>query len=339
MNLGQHITQYINARKKGIDGYKFLYDSLKDSITNNTNTNTNNPKPLFIGKIGANELIIIYQAILIQQCQMTDFSMDMKRDGSDVAGIHPNTKEGFINFVRIYLEAIKSMNIIASWNERLINVEEYIWRNYIVNSKQSLLTNKANQEPLGIVELTTLESFYTERQYWWQNLYENKTILVITPFTKSIQKQLDNRENVFRGKWKGFWSDKISFKFINFPHPYNVSSAEDKAKYPESNYKLLLKYEKEIDEVYNSVGSFDIALVGAGGNSILLCDYIKRVKGKSAFHLGGGLQMMFGVYGNRWDPKFNNSPFLKEYINDSWIRPIPEEVPPEYKKQENGAYF
>ena len=199
MNLGQHITQYINARKKGIDGYKFLYDSLKDSITNNTNTNTNNPKPLFIGKIGANELIIIYQAILIQQCQMTDFSMDMKRDGSDVAGIHPNTKEGFINFVRIYLEAIKSMNIIASWNERLINVEEYIWRNYIVNSKQSLLTNKANQEPLGIVELTTLESFYTERQYWWQNLYENKTILVITPFTKSIQKQLDNRENVFQG--------------------------------------------------------------------------------------------------------------------------------------------
>ena len=329
MNPEQQITQYINARKKGIEGYKFLYDSLKDSITNNTN----NPKPLFIGKIGANELIIIYQAILIQQCQMTDFSMDMKRDGSDVAGIHPNTKEGFMNFIRIYLEAIKSMNIIASWNERLINVEEYIWRNYIVNSKVG------KPEHLGIVELTTLESFYTERQYWWQNLYENKTILVITPFTKSIQKQLDNRENVFRGKWKGFWSDKISFKFIKFPHPYNVSSLEDKAKYPERNAELLLKFQKEIDEVYDSIGSFDIALIGAGGNSILLCDYIKRVKGKSAFHLGGGLQMMFGVYGNRWDPKFNNSPFLKEYINDSWIRPIPEEVPPEYKKQENGAYF
>ena len=336
MNSEQNIIQYINACKKGTEGYKFLYDSLKDSITHN------NPNPLFIGKIGANELIIIYQAILIQQGQIADFSMDMKRDGSDVAGIHPNTKEGFMNFVRIYLEAIKSMNIIASWNERLINVEEYIWRNYIVNSKQSL-ANVANSglinETLGIVELTTLESFYTERQYWWQNLYENKTILVITPFTKSIQKQLDNRENVFRGKWKGFWSDKISFKFIKFPHPYNVSSKEDKVKYPESNAELLLKFQKEIDEVYNSVGSFDIALIGAGGNSILLCDYIKRVKGKSAFHLGGGLQMMFGVYGNRWDPKFNNSQFLKEYINDSWIRPIPEEVPPEYKKQENGAYF
>ena len=35
------------------------------------NTNTNNPKPLFIGKIGANELIIIYQAIQIQYGQMT----------------------------------------------------------------------------------------------------------------------------------------------------------------------------------------------------------------------------------------------------------------------------
>ena len=217
MNPEQQITQYINARKKGTEGYKFLYDSLKDSITHN------NTKPLFIGKIGANELIIIYQAILIQQGQMTDFSMDMKRSGSDEAGIHPNTKLGFMDFVRIYLEAIKSMNIIASWNERLINVEEYIWRNSIVIYKQSLIANVANpgliNETLGIVELTTLESFYTERQYWWQNLYENKTILVITPFTKSIQKQLDNRENVFQGKWKGFWSDKISFKFIKFPHP------------------------------------------------------------------------------------------------------------------------
>ena len=54
MNPEQQITQYINARKKHTEGYKFLYDSLKDSITNNTNTN--NPKPLFIGKIGANEL-------------------------------------------------------------------------------------------------------------------------------------------------------------------------------------------------------------------------------------------------------------------------------------------
>ena len=49
--------------------------------------------------------------------------------------------------------------------------------------------------------------------------------------------------------------------------------------------------------------------------------------------------MMFGVYGHRWDPSFNNSTFLKEYINDDWIRPLPKEIPMGYKSQENGAYF
>lgn len=159
----------------------------------------------------------------------------MKRDGINVVGIHPNTKDGFINFVKIYLQSIKSMNIIASWNERLINIEEYIWSNYISN-------NKKVNEILGIVELMSLESFYTNKQYWWQNLYENKTILIISPFTKSIQKQLDNRENVWQGRRSGFWSNNIKFKFIKFPHPYNISSSNDKLNYPVSTYELVLKY-------------------------------------------------------------------------------------------------
>jgi hypothetical protein len=49
--------------------------------------------------------------------------------------------------------------------------------------------------------------------------------------------------------------------------------------------------------------------------------------------------MMFGVYGHRWEPSFNSNPFLKEYMNEYWIRPLPEEIPPMYQAQENGAYF
>lgn len=97
----------------------------------------------------------------------------------------------------------------------------------------------------------------------------------------------------------------------------------------------MQKYQNEIDKL----GNFDIALVGTGAYSILLCDYIKRVKKKNAFHLGGGLQMMFGVYGHRWEPSFNKSPFLKDYMNEHWIRPLAEEIPPMYQEQENGAYF
>ena len=317
---------YKSSRKCNTEGYKFLYDSIKTSITE-----TNYP-PIMIGKIGANELLIIYQSIAIMQNKITDFSPDIKKEGCLTAGIYPPTKEGFLIFTKAYLEAIKSMNIMASWNDNILQIEEYVWNNYIIKDKIEFIN-----EPIGLVELTTLESFYTEPQYWWQNLYENKTILIISPFTKSIQTQLDlsKRDKVWTGKWAGFWSKNITFKYVKFAHPYYISSNEDKDKYPKTLDLLMEKYQTEIDKV----GDFDIALIGTGAYSILLCDYVKRIKKKNAFHLGGGLQMMFGVYGHRWEPSFNKSPFLKEYMNDYWIRPLAEEIPPMYQAQENGAYF
>ena len=316
------------SRKCNEEGYKFIYDSIAKSILES--------KVIMIGKIGANELLVIYQTIGILQNQIQNYSPDIFREGIQGAGIYPCNKEGFIIFAKTYLESIKSMNIMASWNDNLLQVEEHIWNNYIVNSKK-LDSDGDSNEVLGLVDLCSLESFYTEPKYWWQNLYENKTILVITPFTKSIQTQLDlsKRDKVWKGKWSGFWSKNITFKYVKFAHPYYISSNEDKDKYPKTLDLLMKKYQTEID----NIGHFDIALIGTGAYSILLCDYVKRIKKKNAFHLGGGLQMMFGVYGHRWEPSFNNSPFLKEYMNDYWIRPLAEEIPPMYQAQENGAYF
>lgn len=39
----EKIIKYLSSRKKGIEGYKFIYESLKESIENN--------KPLFICKL------------------------------------------------------------------------------------------------------------------------------------------------------------------------------------------------------------------------------------------------------------------------------------------------
>ena len=229
---------YRLSRKCNIEGYKFLYDSIKASIQEKHIQNPNkNPKPIMIGKIGSNELLVIYQYIGIMNNQIADYSPDIKREGCLTAGIFPPTKEGFKIFVNTYLDAIKSMNIMASWNDHILQIEEYVWNNIIVNSKKDQTDETDETDKiLGLVELTTLESFYTEPNYWWQNLYENKTILVISPFVKSIQTQLDlsKRDKVWTGKWKGFWSKNITFKYIKFAHPYYISSEEDKAKYPKT---------------------------------------------------------------------------------------------------------
>jgi hypothetical protein len=75
---------------------------------------------------------------------------------------------------------------------------------------------------------------------------------------------------------------------------------------------------------------FDIALVGAGAWSLPLVAHAKAM-GKKGIHLGGSLQLMFGIKGGRFD---NN-----QIYNSHWIRPLFDESPANFRLMENGAYW
>ena len=239
--------------------------------------------------------------------------------------MYPIYKPTIETFIKVYLESLRSIDVFASWNDKFIDFEHTLYSSYI-----------SPKGVCGIVELTALESFYTSREHWWQTLFNNKCILIISPFVESIKKQLSpgKRDKVWRGKWSGFWPDDIAFKFIRFEHPWSLLSREEQAQQQESRCftDKLKRFEKEID----SIGDFDIALLGAGCYSLPLCAYIKNTKHRIAFHLGGDLQMMFGVYGERWN---TTTGVFKEYVNDKWIRPSGNEIPVRFKMQEGGAYF
>ena len=46
---------------------------------------------------------------------------------------------------------------------------------------------------------------------------------------------------------------------------------------------------------------FDIALIGCGGYGIPLAGFIYDKLKKPAIQIGGGLQLLFGVMGKRWE--------------------------------------
>ena len=80
--------------------------------------------------------------------------------------------------------------------------------------------------------------------------------------------------------------------------------------------------------------SFEVALIGGGAYSLPLALRIRRM-GRSAIHLGGSLQLMFGVFGQRWE-RFVSQRAL---VNDAWIRPLPSDRPMNYQAVENGCYW
>jgi hypothetical protein len=316
------ITQYLAARLKSTAAHVFLYHQIKQALEDK--------KPIVIGKIGTNELLLLYCYHLISKGLMKEFPPDVLREIEYGAGLYPIDTATIETFIKVYLESLRSIDVFASWNDRFIDFEYALFSSYISPSSALHMS--------GIVELTALESFYTSREHWWQTLFSDRCVLIISPFVESIQKQLaaSKRDKVWRGQWSGFWPDDVVFKFIRFEHPWSLLSKEEQSNPNLETTKCFLdklkRFEKEIDVS----GDFDIALLGAGCFSLPLCSYIKNAKRRIAFHLGGGLQMMFGVYGARWNI---SSGVFKEYVNDAWIRPSDNEIPSGFKMQECGAYF
>jgi hypothetical protein len=110
------------------------------------------------------------------------------------------------------------------------------------------------------------------------------------------------------------------------PFYLGIRENPDKTKDFFRNLECMKKGIAEID--------FDIALTAAGPYGFLLAADIKR-RGKQAVVVGGVLQMIFGIKGNRWDAVHK----YKELYNDYWIRPGEEYKPKNYSDIDGGCYW
>lgn len=86
---------------------------------------------------------------------------------------------------------------------------------------------------------------------------------------------------------------------------------------------------KEVDKE-----DYDVCLIGCGAYGFPLAAYVKRT-GKQAVHLGGALQLLFGIRGKRWD----NMEDYKYLVNRCWTRPKEDETPQVKDNVENGCYW
>lgn len=90
---------------------------------------------------------------------------------------------------------------------------------------------------------------------------------------------------------------------------------------------------------------FDVCLIGCGAYGFPLAAYVKRM-GKQAIHLGGALQLLFGIKGNRWeDPNYGVKEWGIPYgsysnlINEFWVKPSIEDTPKNAKQVEGACYW
>jgi hypothetical protein len=80
-----------------------------------------------------------------------------------------------------------------------------------------------------------------------------------------------------------------------------------------------------LEEITERIASsdFDVALIAGGSLGIPIAVSVKRL-GKIGISLGGHLQIVFGVHGERW---LSQPSWHRDYFNDAWIRMPAEYVP------------
>jgi hypothetical protein len=159
----------------------------------------------------------------------------------------------------------------------------------------------------------------------WTRALKKKRILVVHPFSATIEQQYKKRSLLFTNDLLPEF-DLQTIKAVQ-------SIAGTKA--PFTDWFEALEYMKsKIDEL-----EYDICLLGCGAYGFPLAAHVKR-KGKKSFHLGGSLQLLFGIRGKRWeDSNYSDTYNYARLMNEHWVRPSERDTPARATDVEGACYW
>ena len=254
--------------------------------------------PALIGRIGWVEGYCTSKLLL--EGKLSEKEQKMLRSP---AGVFPMTSDHLQKFAAAYLDAIAHADLLG-----LMDAPFHGW------------LIKAYAKKSQLAELPALEPYFFEDPWTWQ--LQGKKVLVVHPFTASIEKQYSTvREKIFSNPkmLPGF-----TLKLMKAPQ----TVPDNKIEYA-SWFEALTILEKKVQRE-----DFDVAILGCGAYGLPLGATIKKM-GKIAIHLGGATQLLFGVSGGRW----RNNPKFQQFMNESWSPPLEEERPAGWQEIEGGGYW
>jgi hypothetical protein len=217
---------------------------------------------------------------------------------ADWSGFFPVTDDALTRFTRLMEEDARCLDVLGSWLAEEVRIRT--------------LFEKATIIPIDIILFP-----YLQDDLWTQAL-AGKKVLVIHPFEDSIKKQYAKRHLLFDGK-----TVLPDFELMTLKAVQSLRGEMDQFV---SWFDALAWMCQQVDRM-----DFDVALIGAGAYGFPLAAHIKR-SGRKAVHVGGGLQLWFGIMGKRWEEDAN----LKPYVNEHWVRPNENETPRDLKTLESG---
>lgn len=280
-------------------------------------------KPCMVARYGSTEMLAITNYLgvtakhhsVLKYIQGKQFAWwwedNVKDQMTRWSGFFPSTEENLMKFGEMMVEDSKQLDILGSW---------------LPDEKTMITSFNLN---LTKVTLLALEPYWSKNP--WSRILDGKKVLVIHPFASLIEQQYkEKRELLFDDKQV---LPKFDLKTIKA-----VQSLSGDCEYSDW-FEALDSMKKQMDAT-----DYDIVLLGCGAYGFPLAAHAKRM-GKQSVHLGGALQLLFGIRGKRWDnpnygiQEFGKQNTYKTLFNDSWIYPSASYIPSNAKQVEGGCYW
>ena len=232
------------------------------------------------------------------------------------AGIYCNNMEELNTYAKLHAECIQNSTALASFGSRSTNTNVIFSENHFVEKYKLKTVHSRILEPYYCIEQDLIP---------WSHSLLGKKVLVINPFVDSMQQQLKNGFQIFKHQPLFLEGQEIIF--------YKCFSTNGMNR---THNNWIETFEIMCNDI--SKLDFDIALLGCGGYGLPLCNYIHKNLNKSAIYVGGGLQLLFGVMGRRWESR----DFWKTIIAENgctFVRPSKEEQITGQNAIENACYW
>lgn len=257
--------------------------------------NLNSGKGFFLNRIGGSDYEALSQYVL---------------NGFDINNMNYQYYYYYLCNLNGYFDKSKDEN------ERKKNFEKYLQKMYASYQNSESYMNACayiqRADPKMHIfnrhicrDKPLLHYYYVEGVTFFQKDFKefakNKKILIISPFSQSIQFQCTRLDKLL----KNYTFPECTILTYTTPITYN--NTEETIDVPTNNWlEQCEQMEKDISTI-----DFDIALLSCGSYATCLGSYISTTLHKNAIYIGGILNILFNIKGKRYE----NNEFYDSVVN------------------------
>jgi hypothetical protein len=268
-------------------------------------------RPYAAGKIGHTEQAILhYPLVLARESdprRIRAFEVSVVSRASQLGGVFPADRDSVREFSLRLASDLRRLDCVGLFGERWEGELELLRG----HRHEGDVVHYLDQEPDRGVPADDRRCYLPA--------FRGRRVLIVSASAELLRERAN--AETYETVWSKIgkrWFEPASVEALPIPYTYEPGAA--------SRHGTALELlEKTTDSM--AAADFDVALVAAGSLGIPIAAAAKRL-GRIGISLGGHLQIVFGVHGERWlaEPDWH-----RDYFNDAWIR-MPSEFVPESKE-------